>query len=235
MPQISKCLLFLFVVAFTLEPARADHPIMGFLMTNLSDADSTKFESEIGSIYAADLIENTTNFVLKMFNQLDSGAKNYDTVMVVVESFNASKIPYAQASTVGYTIKMNWDYILNYKGNKKDEFTSIMYRETTHVWQWNGKGKAPIGLLNGIADYARLTAGWPAKNWPKKGSGSSWKQSSVITAYFLQYCNGLRDGFVANLNAMMKNHRYRDSYFQTLLGKSVDQLWYEYKMKYKSQ
>ncbi|KAH7575344.1 hypothetical protein JRO89_XS02G0087200 [Xanthoceras sorbifolium] len=55
-----------------------------------------------------------------------------------------------------------------------------------------------------------------------------------ITAYFLEYCNGLTDGFVAALNAILENSTYSDDFFVELLGKSVDDLWNDYKSQYGS-
>jgi hypothetical protein len=37
--------------------------------------------------------------------------------------------------------------------------TGVLYHEVTHVWQWNGQGRANGGLIEGIADYVRLKAG----------------------------------------------------------------------------
>lgn len=48
---------------------------------------------------------------------------------------------------------------------------------------------------------------------------------------FSQYCNGLRNGFVAELNRKMKDS-YSDDYFVQLLGKNVDGLWMNYKAGY---
>ncbi|KAI4318772.1 hypothetical protein MLD38_032441 [Melastoma candidum] len=31
-----------------------------------------------------------------------------------------------------------------------------MYHEITHVWQWNGNGQTPVGLIEWVADFVRL-------------------------------------------------------------------------------
>ncbi|KAL5788178.1 hypothetical protein ACOSP7_005127 [Xanthoceras sorbifolium] len=71
-------------------------------------------------------------------------------------------------------------------------------------------------------------------HWAKRGSGSRWDDGYEITAYFLEYCNGLKDGFVAALNAFLENSTYSDDFFVGLLGKSVDDLWNDYKSQYGS-
>ncbi|KAF5814083.1 hypothetical protein HanPI659440_Chr03g0112451 [Helianthus annuus] len=103
-----------------------------------------------------------------------------------------------------------------------------LYHEMTHIWQWNGKGQAPGGLIEGIADYVRLKAGYAPSHWVQPGQGDRWDQGYDVTARFLDYCNGLRDGFVAELNKKMRDG-YNDGFFVDLLGKTVDQLWAEYK------
>ncbi|KAI6678051.1 hypothetical protein NL676_038847 [Syzygium grande] len=99
------------------------------------------------------------------------------------------------------------------------------------VWQWNWDGEAPGGLIEGIADFVRLRSGYVPGHWVGPGQGDRWDQGYDITARFLDYCNGLRNGFVAKLNKKMRTG-YSDSYFVDLLERSVDQLWKDYKAKY---
>lgn len=101
----------------------------------------------------------------------------------------------------------------------------------THVWQWNGNGQANVGLIEGIADFVRNRAGYPDRTWVKNGQGDRWDQGYSVTMRFLNYCNDKRPDFVAELNKMMR-YRYSDNYFQLLLGKTVDQLWSDYKRFY---
>lgn len=98
-----------------------------------------------------------------------------------------------------------------------------------HIWQ-NGIGKAPGEVIEGIADYVRLKANYIPPHWVKPGVGERWNQGYDVTARFLDYCNGLRNGFVAELNKKIEDG-YSDRYFVDLLGKNVDQLWREYKAK----
>ncbi|XP_073152361.1 uncharacterized protein [Henckelia pumila] len=48
---------------------------------------------------------------------------------------------------------------------------------------------------------------------------------------FLDYCNGLSDGFVAELNKKMRIG-YNVNFFVDLLGNTVDELWSDYKAEY---
>lgn len=210
-------------------------PVMWYeLLDNSTSPGNTRFEKEIGRIYGIEALVTANEFVLKTLNQKPGEGKSYSLVVLVVESFEQAGIgsyPDAVASTIDSNIRLNADYLQGYYGDVKSEFTGILYHESTHVWQWTGQGSTPIGLINGIADYVRLTAGWPASDWGMRGSGYRWDEGYEVTAYFLEYCEGMMEGFVSKLNAMMKDY-YSEDFFIVLLGKSVDELWSEYKLVY---
>ncbi|KAF8009924.1 hypothetical protein BT93_J0793 [Corymbia citriodora subsp. variegata] len=243
MTPIRFLLPLLLVVA--LEPIRAIRvaPVSPtariqyeFTFGNISDAGYFQFEDYIGDDYALSILSLASEFVLKTFNQKVGEGKGYVEVILSYESFAGEGIgsyPLAVASTIGNKIHLNSDYMLHYSDDIRAEFDGILYHESTHVWQWNGNGMAPSGLITGIADYMRLKAGWPSKSWPKRGLGLQWDEGYAITAYFLEYCDGLRNGFVADLNAMMK-YTYSDSFFMQLLRKNVYELWNDYKSAYAS-
>ncbi|KAL7236515.1 hypothetical protein ACSBR1_019749 [Camellia fascicularis] len=56
------------------------------------------------------------------------------------------------------------------------------------------------------------------------GQGDRWDHGYDVTARFLDYCDSLKNGFVAELNKKIRNG-YNADYFVQLLGKTVDQLW----------
>lgn len=98
----------------------------------------------------------------------------------------------------------------------------------THIWQWNGNPRAPGGLIEGIADYVRLKSGYIPSHWVAPGGGNRWDQGYDVTARFLDYLEGRRNGFVPELNRRLRNG-YTADYFVQLLRKTVDQLWADYK------
>ncbi|KAK6805637.1 hypothetical protein RDI58_003422 [Solanum bulbocastanum] len=87
------------------------------------------------------------------------------------------------------------------------------------------------GLIEGIADYVRLKSGYVVSNWAKNGQGTRCDESYLVTACFLDYCNSLRNGFVAELNKKMRSG-YSNNFFVELLGKTPDQFFVDYKAKY---
>jgi hypothetical protein len=110
--------------------------------------------------------------------------------------------------------------------------TGVLYHEVVHVWQWGLQdcGAHP-GIFEGIADFVRLKAGYAPAHWRQPGQGDRWDQGYDVTARFLDYCDSLQPGFVAQLNAKLKDGSSED-YFLQILGKNVQQLWQDYKAKY---
>ncbi|KAH9302484.1 hypothetical protein KI387_014067, partial [Taxus chinensis] len=95
------------------------------------------------------------------------------------------------AYTSGDQIHLSAEYVENYGGDVKTEIRGDLYHEMTYVLQWNGQGNAPDGLIEGVADYVRLTAGLAPSHWVKPGGGDRWDQGYDVTAYFLQYCESI--------------------------------------------
>ncbi|PIA27045.1 hypothetical protein AQUCO_08300019v1 [Aquilegia coerulea] len=187
-----------------------------------------RFDVEMGCAYTTEVMEIASEFIWQTFQQEDEERKNVTQVTLTVESFDGV------AHTADNKIHLSSDYIASYLGDVKFEIIGVIFHEITHVWQWNGyHHDARQGLIEGIADYIRLKAGLAPSHWIKKGSGNRWDEGYAVTAFFLDYCNDLRNGFVASLNCLMK-YSYSDEFFLELLGKPVDALWKDYKIKYGS-
>ncbi|XP_057445077.1 uncharacterized protein LOC130737350 [Lotus japonicus] len=207
----------------------------------LNNAESTiggqRFDRQVGVDYAKDTMSSATEFILKLFEQHNSTSvaadrKNVQKVSMIVEiSIHGDDVDDA-AYCSNNEIHISASYIERYSGDIKKEIIGIMYHEMTHVWQWDGNGQAPSGLIEGIADFVRLKAGYaPLDLWVPPGGGDKWDQGYDVTARFLDYCNSIRNGFVGELNKKMKSS-YSETYFTQLLGKSVTQLWTGYKANY---
>ncbi|GAB4838832.1 hypothetical protein Ancab_028374 [Ancistrocladus abbreviatus] len=165
-----------------------------------------RFETEVGIEYGRQILIWATTFIWEIFQQHNPvDRKNVQQVTLVVEQMEGV------AYTANNQIHLSAKYVHQYSGDVKRE--------------------APGGLIDGIADYVRLKAGYAPAHSVKPGQGERWDQGYDVTARFLEYCNSLRNGFVAELNKKMRTG-YSNSYFNELLGKSVDQLWGEYKAKY---
>ena len=186
-----------------------------------------RFNNEIGSDYSKQTLISATDFIWRLFQQnSDADRKNVAKVSLFIDDMDG--VAYASNNEIHVSAR----YINGYSGNVKTEITGVLYHESTHIWQWNGNGQStPGGLIEGIADFVRLKAGYAPSHWVKPGQGDRWDQGYDVTALFLDYCNSLRNGFVAELNKKLRNG-YSANFFVELLGKNVDQLWKDYKAKY---
>ncbi|KAK8624912.1 hypothetical protein V6N13_089798 [Hibiscus sabdariffa] len=221
--ELSFSLLILSVAAM-----QGTHAAVEFVLDYASDNSSggLRFKNEIGVANSLQTMSSATNFIWKIFKQNNpSDRKNVTKVTLFIENSDGV------AFTVSNEIHVNANYLGNYTGDLRREFNGVLYHEMTHVWQWDGNGQTPGGLIEGIADFVRLKAKYIPSHWVKPGQGNRWDQGYDVTARFLDYCDGLRHGFVAELNKKMRSG-YNADYFVELLGKTVDQLWSDYKAKY---
>ncbi|KAF6983580.1 hypothetical protein CFC21_001742 [Triticum aestivum] len=191
-------------------------------------AGGQRFDQDVGVDYAKQVLSEASSFIWTTFNQPNpEDRRDYDSVtLAVVDNIE----PVAQTS--GNAIQLRAQYVAGFdEGDVKKEVKGVLYHEATHVWQWNGQGRANGGLIEGIADYVRLKADLAPTHWRPQGSGDRWDEGYDVTAKFLDYCDSLKAGFVAEMNSKLKDG-YSDDYFVQILGKSVDQLWNDYKAKY---
>ncbi|KAJ6896335.1 hypothetical protein NC651_022522 [Populus alba x Populus x berolinensis] len=173
-----------------------------------------RFSNELGNNYTIKTMDQATIFFWRLFQQnTEADRKDVPRVSLFVDDMEG--IAYASNNEIHV------------------DFNGVLYHEMAHTWQWDGSAgtKAPVGLIEGIADFIMRKANYAPSQWVKPGEGNSWDQGYSVTARFLDYCNDLRNGFVAELNKKMRV-TYSDNFFVELLGKPVDQLWRDYKAKF---
>ncbi|WCJ17813.1 Plant basic secretory protein (BSP) family protein [Euphorbia peplus] len=71
----------------------------------------------------------------------------------------------------------------------KSEVSRILDHKSVHLWQWDGQGRTPEGLIEGVAAFVRLKADYALNQWPKPGDGEKWDQGYGVIARFLDFCN----------------------------------------------
>lgn len=86
-------------------------------------------------------------------------------------------------------------------------------RAMARVWVWDGRSGAPAELVGGMVECIVMMAGYGGS----PGSGAGVMPGSdgmcgigggldiVSVARFLEYCKGVREGFLARLNRAMKD------------------------------
>ncbi|XP_021750824.1 uncharacterized protein LOC110716499 [Chenopodium quinoa] len=225
----------LLALLLTLITLAVSQGILAVDYTVTNNAASTSggmvFANQIGEDHAHQTLESATNFIWQTFQEnTDADRKSVDQVSLIIVP---SLPPNIVAETGNNQISYSAEYITNSGSSDdiKNGFDGVIYHEMAHVWQWNGNGQANSGLIEGIADFVRLKAGFIPSGWAQPGDGDKWDAGYSVTARFLDYCESLMNGFVAQLNMKMKDS-YNDGFFQDLLGKSVDQLWSDYKAQY---
>ena len=114
------------------------------------------------------------------------------------------------------------------------EIAGVIVHEMVHAWQWDGKGTAPGGLIEGVADFVRLKAGLSPPHWKKK-PGSEWDAGYQVTAYFLDWLEDTQgEGSVKKINATLKDEEYDESSFwKRLFGTDIQDLWERYQTSLK--
>ncbi|KAL6883489.1 hypothetical protein ACP4OV_010903 [Aristida adscensionis] len=224
--KLHVALVASFFLALAMAATAAGAVTFNATNTASGTAGGQRFDQVVGLDYAVQVLSNASTFIWSTFNQpCPADRKPVDGVTLVVEETTGVAFTSANA------IHLSSLYVGNYSGDVKTEVAGVLYHEATHVWQWDGNGTANGGVIEGIADFVRLRAGYAPAHWVKPGQGDKWDHGYDVTARFLDYCDSLKPGFVAELNAKMKDG-YSDDFFAQILGKDVLQLWQDYKAKY---
>ena len=135
-------------------------------------------------------------------------------------------------------IHFSLDYIHHASkgGRTAEEIRGVLVHEMVHVWQWNGKGKAPGGLIEGIADFVRLKAGYAPPHWTRK-PGETWDAGYERTAFFLEWLEDVYGtGKVRDMNEKLRTEEYHEGKFwEALFGHSVETLWETYEQEHEKR
>ncbi|KKA28736.1 hypothetical protein TD95_005181 [Thielaviopsis punctulata] len=115
------------------------------------------------------------------------------------------------------------------------EIRGVLTHELVHVFQHNGKGKCPGGFIEGVADWVRLKAGLQPPHWTKHGD-CDWDAGYERTGYFLEFLEGkFGPEIVRKMNERLTAEwDGEELFFMALCGKTVGELWDEYKQSLSS-
>lgn len=134
-------------------------------------------------------------------------------------------------------IHLSLSYVSNIKPASRvaSEITGVLTHELVHCYQYNGKGKCPGGLIEGIADWVRLRCDLAPPHWKrdekrKARRDKNWDRGYDCTAYFLDYLEErFGKGTVASVNETLRAVEYVEEEFWTeLFGATVQELWEDY-------
>ncbi|KAI2781875.1 BSP-domain-containing protein [Daldinia loculata] len=114
---------------------------------------------------------------------------------------------------------------------QSDEIHGVLLHELVHCYQWNGRGRAPGGLIEGMADWVRLQSDLAPPHWSREQIPAKWDVGYQGTAYFLEYLEDrFGKGTIRRMNEKLRKERYEEKAFWTeLVGGPVEQLFEDYK------
>ncbi len=123
--------------------------------------------------------------------------------------------------------------IHNAGGDVAREITGILFHEMTHMYQHDDSdgGGVDLGLIEGIADFVRISAGYPPPGAQPNPNGN-WNDGYRTTAFFLLWLDDTYPDFVYRLNLTMHSddgQTWSPASFEDLTGKTVDALWQDYR------
>uniref|UniRef100_A0A0E0M938 Uncharacterized protein n=2 Tax=Oryza punctata TaxID=4537 RepID=A0A0E0M938_ORYPU len=228
LPNRKMKLLRLHVAAALLALAAATTAGAVTYQVNNQALSTAGRRAEYGAVYAEQVLAAASSFTWSIFKQTSpANRRSVDTVVLAVRDVDGI------AFTSGNTITLGAGYVADITGNDfKTQVTGVLYHEVVHVWQWGLQDYAAHSwVYEGIADFVRLRAGYIAAGWVQPGQGNSWEDSYSVTARFFDYCDGVEPGFVADMNGKLEDG-YNVDYFVQITGKTVQQLWQDYKAKY---
>ncbi|CAA0830952.1 Plant basic secretory protein (BSP) family protein [Striga hermonthica] len=132
------------------------------------------FDQEIGVDFALLTMETVNYFIWKIFEQkLPSEIKNVPVLTLYISDFQG----YAYKN--GDNVNVSGPALDRFyfpRNKSKFFFSSLMYHEMTHVFQWHGNFTAPGGLTEGIADYVMVKSNIYEKDKTKPSPVSHNKQ-----------------------------------------------------------
>ncbi|KNG90027.1 PBSP domain protein [Aspergillus nomiae NRRL 13137] len=131
------------------------------------------------------------------------------------------------------------------------EIVGVLTHELVHCYQHTAPRqdnvsvpRPPGGLIEGIADFVRLKAGFVPPHWKRPTSAQEradkWDQGYQHTAFFLEWLEDVRigKGAVGMLNDRLLRSGYigesetlengRPGFWKNLFGSGVDELWDDY-------
>ncbi|KAI1807619.1 BSP-domain-containing protein [Daldinia bambusicola] len=114
---------------------------------------------------------------------------------------------------------------------QSSEIRGVVLHELVHCYQWNGLGRAPGGLIEGVADWVRLKCDLAPPHWRRDHVPAKWDVGYQGTAYFLEYLeHRFGGGTVRRLNEKLRGQTYDEkTFWAELVGGPVEQLFEDYK------
>ena len=220
-----------------IPPQLRHKPILRLHIDDVSHPAAQVASSSLdGGLYLARAIEHVVAYLYSPCGSTD--IPRVRSVTVILRPMGGV------AYTIGLTlddlhkeIHLSLDYVQGVLSRNsagvRHELAGVITHEMVHCFQGNGEGRAPGGLIEGIADFVRLKAGLSPPHWNRAPEyrGHKWDEGYQKTAWFLEWLEQKRGaGTVSYMNEILRRQRYHEeSFWTTIFGMTVDKLWSEYK------
>lgn len=208
------------------------HPKIRLEIRNLDHPGASKF---LDAVNATHCLQSAITTVLRLLYVKPSDPTTNPpatrSVTLILRSMDG--VAYTTGSDLDNDhkeIHFSLDYINRIpEPRRAAEIAGVLTHEVVHCYQWNGKGAAPSGLIEGVADWVRLRADLVPPHW-RRGTSGSWDQGYQTTAYFLDSLAGcFGEDTVRRVNEKLRVDRYEgERFWVELLGESVEDLWKRY-------
>ncbi|KAL7820862.1 peptidase of plants and bacteria domain-containing protein [Trichoderma gracile] len=208
------------------------NPTLNLRIANLSHPGSSLFLSTTNpSITLPRAINNLLRLLYNSPYDPSTHPPPTSSVTLILEDFSGV------AYTVGTSsdnnakeIHFSQSYIAHVDRSRlATEIDGVLTHELVHCFQYNGQGKAPGGLIEGIADWVRLRCGLAPPHWRQEVK-DNWDAGYQHTAYFLDYLERrFGNGTVRRINEGLRVNRYDErSFWLQLFAQDVRSLFADY-------
>lgn len=195
------------------------------LSLQIHDLDHPGVEVFLGAVRPVELLKLAVKASHQWLYAADKPPRKVDELLLVLRAMDG--VAYATGCGTQQQIHLSLDYVQRISTERiKDELFGVLVHETVHCFQYNGNGSCPGGLIEGIADFVRLRAGYAPPHWKRRVIDTKWDAGYDTTAYFLDWIEDRHGAAtVCELNHCMKDAKFHKRVFRKLTGQSVRKLW----------
>ena len=202
------------------------------LLLEVRDISCKAGQDFLKAIGAGSVIEEYVRVIRNMLYESGYGGPPTRSVTVIVRAMGGVAYTTGKDFDEDHKeIHLSLDYIDSVSRDQRSlEIIGVLVHELVHCFQWNAIDTAPMGLIEGIADWVRLSCGLAPPHW-KRAADGKWDAGYQHTGYFLDYLEGRYGyGTVRKINGRLRTKKYEEGKFWTeIFHEGVHQLWDDYR------